>query len=178
MEPLCLGKPTDLGRTGAATTLFPEAVLWIARTGSPWRDPPPTFGHWNMVFKRYRDWVKADVVRRIFDAALSDDQDMEFAILGATIVKVHRHAQGKRGTKNQAIGKPRGGWTTKILALTDALGNLVRFILLLSHRFDTVGVAPLINDIEFGGLIADQTFDSDLIIEDLNERTASSHANF
>jgi transposase len=48
----------------------------------------------------------------------------------------------------------------------------VRFILLPGHRFDTVGVAPLIKDIEFGGLIADKAFDSDWIIEDMNERQA------
>ncbi len=45
--------------------------------------------------------------------------------------------------------------TTKILALTDALGNLVRFVLLPGHRYDTVGVPPLIEDLAFGGLIAD-----------------------
>jgi transposase len=62
--------------------------------------------------------------------------------------------------------------TTKILALTDALGNLVRFVLLPGHRFDTVGVEPLIKDVEFGGLIADKAFDSNLIIENMNERGA------
>ncbi len=62
--------------------------------------------------------------------------------------------------------------TTKILALTDALGNLVRFNLLPGQRFDTAGVAPLIKDIEFGGLIADKAFDSNWIIEDMNERGA------
>ena len=62
--------------------------------------------------------------------------------------------------------------TTKILALTDALGNLVRFVLLPGHRFDTVGVAPLIDGIAFGGLIADKAFDSNAIIADLNERGA------
>jgi transposase len=62
--------------------------------------------------------------------------------------------------------------TTKILALTDALGNLVRFELLPGHRFDTVGVAPLIEGVNFGGLIADKAFDSDWIIENLNERGA------
>jgi hypothetical protein len=69
----------------------------------------------------------------------------------------------KRGLKNQAIGRSKGGMTTKILALTDALGNLVRFVLLPGHRFDTVGVAPLIEDIEFDGLIADKAFDSNWI---------------
>ena len=62
--------------------------------------------------------------------------------------------------------------TTKILALTDALGNLVRFVLLPGQRFDTVGVAPLIEGIEFGALIADKAFDSNQIIADLNERGA------
>jgi transposase len=62
--------------------------------------------------------------------------------------------------------------TTKILALTDALGNLVRFVLLPGQRFDTVGVARLIDGVEFGGLIADKAFDSNDIIAELNERRA------
>jgi len=82
-------------------------------------------------------------------------------------------------TRREQKGDPKsghrqveGGWTTKILALTDALGNLVRFVLLPGHRFDTIGIAPLIKDIEFGGLIADKAFDSNWIVEDLNERKA------
>src|SRR6476620_7424795 len=59
MEPHCLGKPSDPGRSGSDNRRFVEAVLWIVRTGSPWRDLPPFFGNWNTVFKRYRDWVKA-----------------------------------------------------------------------------------------------------------------------
>jgi transposase len=62
--------------------------------------------------------------------------------------------------------------TTKILALTDALGNLVRFFLLPGHRFDTVGLAPLIAGVEFGALLADKAFDSNAIIADLNARGA------
>ena len=56
--------------------------------------------------------------------------------------------------------------TTKVLALTDALGNLVRFRLLPGHRFDTVGVAPLIDGVEFGALLADKAFDSNAISRD------------
>ena len=64
--------------------------------------------------------------------------------------------------------------TTKILALTDALGNLVRFILLPGQRFDTVGVPPLLDGIDFDGLIADKAFDSNSnsIIANLHERGA------
>ena len=62
--------------------------------------------------------------------------------------------------------------TTKILALTDALGNLVRFTLLPGQRFDTVGVPPLLDGIDFDGLIADKAFDSNSIIADLHGRGA------
>ena len=62
--------------------------------------------------------------------------------------------------------------TTKILALTDALGNLVRFLLLPGQRFDTVGVPPLIDGLAFEALIADKAFDSNAIIAELDARGA------
>jgi len=54
----------------------------------------------------------------------------------------------------------------------DALGNLVRFVLIPANRYDTVGVAPLIRGVEFGALLADKAFDSNWIIDDMNERGA------
>src|SRR4051812_30121211 len=96
MEPHCLGKKSDPGRSGGGDRLFVEAGVWVARAGSPWRDLPPLFGKWNTVFKRYRDWVKADVFGRLFGAA-SDEPDTEYAMVDATIVEVHRHGQGARG---------------------------------------------------------------------------------
>ena len=96
MEPHCLGKPGNRGRNGQDNRLFVEAVLWTARTGSPWRDLPAGFGKWNTVFKRSRDWVKARVFRRLFEA-VSDDPDMEYAMVDATVIKVHRHGQGAKG---------------------------------------------------------------------------------
>ena len=99
---------------------------------------------------------------------------MEYAMVDATIVKVNRQRSAQKGGRsNQAIGRSKGGMTTKILrARPTRVGNLVRFVLLPGHRFDTVGVAPLIDGIAFGGLIADKAFDSNAIIADLNERGA------
>jgi transposase len=96
MEPHCLGKPTDPGRTGSDNRMFLEAVLWIARIGGPWRDLPKEFGNWNTAFTRYCYWVKAGVFKRIFDA-VSEDPDMEYAMVDGTIVKVHRFGQGAKG---------------------------------------------------------------------------------
>src|SRR5689334_4971812 len=64
--------------------------------------------------------------------------------------------------------------TTKILALTDALGNLVRFVLLPGQRFDTVGVPPLMDGLAFWALIADTAFDSNAILADLDARGAKA----
>jgi transposase len=96
IAPLCLGKKSDPGRTGGDGRMFVEAVLWIARTNSPWRDLPDVFGKWNTVFVRFRYWVLRDVFKRIFDA-LSGDPDMEYAMIDATIVHVHRHGHGAKG---------------------------------------------------------------------------------
>ena len=96
MEPHCLGKQGDRGRSGSDNRMFLEAVLWINRTGSPWRDLPDAFGNWNTVFKRYRDWVKGGVFKRMF-RAVSGGPDMEYAMIDGTIVRVHRHGQGAKG---------------------------------------------------------------------------------
>ena len=166
------GKVGDPGRSGANNRLFVEAVLWIVRVGAPWRDLPQDFGHWNSVFQRFRRWVRSGVFDQLFEA-LSADADFEYVIVDGTIVRVHQHGSGARGgTKTQAIGRSRGGLTTKIVALVDALGNLVRFVLLPGQRHDSVGVAPLLTDLDFAALLADKAFDSDGFRTELDNRGA------
>jgi len=96
MEPFCMGRSCDPGKTGSDVRMFVEGVLWIARTGSPWRDLPEEFGAWHPVFKRFRHWLKRGVFDRMF-AATAEDADLEYAMIDGTIVKVHRHGQGARG---------------------------------------------------------------------------------
>jgi transposase len=96
VAPLLPGKRGDPGRSGADNRRFLEAVLWIARTGSPWRDLHPEFGHWNSVFQRFRRWALKGVFETIF-RSLSGDPDFEYAIIDGTIVRVHQQGTGARG---------------------------------------------------------------------------------
>ena len=60
------------------------------------------------------------------------------------------------------------------MALVDALGNLVRFLLLPGQAHDMKGVAPLIKGISFDALLADKAFDTDWLLQDLNQRGATA----
>ena len=96
IAPLLPGKSGDSGRTAADNRLFVEAVLWIVRTGAPWRDLPVCFGRWNSAFRRFRRWSRKGVFEKIFNA-LSGDPDFEYAIVDGTIVRVHQHGAGAKG---------------------------------------------------------------------------------
>ena len=79
--------------------MFVEAVLWIVRTGAPWRDLPDVFGSWNSVFRRFSRWSAKGVWHPMFEA-MSGDEDFEYLIVDSTIVPAHQSAAGaKRGLR-------------------------------------------------------------------------------
>jgi len=104
---------------------------------------------------------------------------MEYAMMDAMIIPVHRHGHGAKGGE-----KKSGHWQIKrgmdnqnsCLDGTDALGNFVRFCLLPGNRYDTVGAARLIENIHFSAMIADKAFNCDWIIEEMNKRKAKTTA--
>jgi putative transposase len=110
IENLVPGKPGDPGRSGKDNRLFVDAIIWMARTGAPWRDLSPFFGNWNSVWKRFRRWAKAGVWERIL-AALADDPDFESVIIDGTIIRAHQHAAGGKGgfRRMRSDGRVEGG---------------------------------------------------------------------
>jgi transposase len=87
------GKPTDPGRTAADNRLFVESVLWVLRTGAPWRDLPKHFGSWNSTYQRFSRWSRRGVWHRVFNE-LAKDADFEEIYLDGSIVRAHQHASG------------------------------------------------------------------------------------
>lgn len=105
IEPMLHGKAGDRGRSGTDNRLFVEAVLWMARTGAPWRDLPAGFGPWNTVFRRFSRWADKGVWQALF-TKLCEDADFEEVFLDSTIVRAHQHAAGapkKTGNKVLAV---------------------------------------------------------------------------
>ena len=95
IEPLLPGKATDCGVTAKNNRQFVEAVLWIARTGAPWRDLPAEFGHWHRVYVRYNRWSKKGIWKAVFEE-LSDQPDLEYLMVDGSIVRVHQHGTSKK----------------------------------------------------------------------------------
>jgi putative transposase len=101
IKDLLPGKVSDPGATGKDNRLFLEAVLWIARTGSPWRDLPPALGNWHATYTRFSRWGKKGVWQRVIKA-ISGDVDLEALFIDSTVVRAHQHAAGaqkKRGRR-------------------------------------------------------------------------------
>ena len=85
--------------------LFVEAVLYRYRTGMPWRDLPERRGDWKAGHTGFTRWAKAGV-REPVCKQLAADADNEYAMLGSTVVRAHRHAAGAR--KKLARTTPSG----------------------------------------------------------------------
>lgn len=96
IAPLLPGKKGDPGRSGENNRRFVNAVLWLAKTGAPWRDLPERFGSWNSVFQRYNRWCKRGVWQIVFDK-LNLEPDLEHLLLDSTTIRAHQHAAASKG---------------------------------------------------------------------------------
>jgi len=110
--------PIQRGNVSLSNLRVLNAILYVAEQGCKWRGLPKRFGNWHTIYTRMNRWSKNGVLDRVF-AQLQQAQivriKIEAVALDSTAVKVHPDGTGalkKNGA--QAIGKSRGGWTTKI----------------------------------------------------------------
>ena len=172
IEKLLPGRSGYVGRSSdRGNQLFVEAVIWKFRTGVPWRDMPERFGAWKNLHTRFSRWAVKGVWESLFKA-LADDPDNEYAMIDATIVRAHQHSAGARKIKgvNQAIGRSRGGLSTKIHMIVDALGNPLAFSLTEGQVHDINEAETLTAQVQPEAILADKGYDADSFIASLEVR--------
>ena len=108
------GKEGDPGRTGEDNRLFVNAIVYVARTGIPWRDLPQRFGQWNSVWRRFDRWCANGVWTKI--SAVLGDPDLEELYLDSTSVKAHLSACGSRRHAGEKKTRRTGGDASAALA--------------------------------------------------------------
>ena len=102
------GQPGQHGKAAKNNRLFIDAVLWIAKTGAPWRDLPEYFGNWNSVWRRLDRWANKGVWQRVF--AILQDPDLEWVILDSTAIRAHPHAAALKKSGWQREAQPIRPW--------------------------------------------------------------------
>ena len=162
IKDLLPGRIGHVGATARNNRLFIDAVLYRLRTGIPWRDLPERFGDFKNIHRRFSRWAEKGLWTNLL-SLLTEDADEEYVMIDSTLVRAHQHSSGAvgRNPSDQAIGRSRGGLTTKIHARVDALGNPTEFFLTAGQVHDLAGAEVLLTDIETGAVIADKAYDAE-----------------
>ena len=83
------------GRPSKNNRIMLNGMIWIARSGAPWRDLPERYGPWESVYSRFRKWIEDGILDNIFHI-LSLDAELEDLSIDASIVKAHQHSAGAK----------------------------------------------------------------------------------
>ena len=99
-----------------------SGIVHMLQCGARWRDCPPEYGPYTTIYNRFNRWSKRDRWQAIFAALAGHSKEPVKLVLDPHLDQGAPLGGGrKRGEKSQAIGRSRGGRTTKIHALTDPL---------------------------------------------------------
>ena len=107
LEPHLLGRKGTWGGNARDNRQFINAVFWILRTGAPWRDLPPDYGHWKNVQRRFCRWRDKGQWESLLER-LVNEPDFTWLMIDASHIKVHKHGTGAVGG-NQDMGRTKGG---------------------------------------------------------------------
>lgn len=107
IEALLPSRSPNGGRPPKPHRRVVEGMLWVLRTGAPWRDLPSAYGPWESVYTRFSRWSASGVLARLFEA-LALERDDEGFLIDATIVRAHQDASGaakKGASRHRALAR-------------------------------------------------------------------------
>ena len=128
-----------------------NGILWVLRSGSPWRDLPGRYGNWSTVSSRFYRWCRRGVWRRVLSALQREADaaggvDWKVHMVGSTTVRAHHSAAGARGgQQNEALGRSRGGFGTKLHLKCDGHGNPLAFALTSAQNHEMRALEQLLD---------------------------------
>jgi transposase len=151
-----------------------EAVHFILKTGAQWRELPTSYGKWRSIHKRVEAWNRKGIFSQILQY-FSKDFDGESVMIDASNVRAHPCAAGykKNSQAREALGRSKGGFTTKIHVVVDALGQALRFALTPGQRHDITQAPELLKDFTQANVIADKGYDSNALIEQIQNQNCT-----
>ena len=99
-------EPGTRGRPPKSKRDIINGIVWIARSGAPWRDMPERYGPWETVYWWFQQLIENGILTSIFKD-LNVDADMQDVAIDSTSVKAHQHAAGaKKGANQTKSGVP------------------------------------------------------------------------
>lgn len=145
---------------------FIEGIWYIARSGCQWRLLPECYGNWRAIHMRFKEWSNKGIWQELFES-MHREAEKEEVMIDSTIVRSHACSAGykKDSQIEEALGRSKGGFTTKIHALVDALGNPLKFILTPGQRNDITQADALLDGVTNSTVIADKGYDSNHLLE-------------
>ena len=173
IQPLLPGQPGGHGGVAKDNRLFVNAVWYVATTGIPWRDLPERFGQWDTAYHRFNEWSTKGVWRRVFEAA--QDPDLEWLMIESTVIRARQHAAGmNRGEDDQALGRSRGGFGTKIHLAVASLGHPVSIEWSPGQDAEVTPAEKLLGDHQPEAVVGDQGYDSEALVAAVERRGAEA----
>jgi transposase len=151
-----------------------EAMVYVLRTGCPWRDLPSLYGSWGSVYTRWRRWCQCGLWAKML-AVLARRARGVLRFLDASHIKVHQDASNPAGgQQNQAIGRTKGGLNTKLTAWVEGWGRAVVLHLAPGQRADVRAVqeAAWPRGLRGKRVVADKGYDSDGLRAELRRHGA------
>ncbi len=139
---------------------------------------PEEYGSWHTVYNNFRKWSKEGIIAKIFENLIPDLQETDQIQIDATYIKAHQHSTGAKKMSEEdsgeAIGKSRGGLTTKIHAITDDKGHVINFVITGGNINDCTQAEDLFRSIIRKGIyiLADRAYDTDKIIDYISLESA------